>query len=50
MNKLIGLGLILAAAFLTLGCQPSSGPGPADGRYADHDGSRSNFAAVGEFI
>ncbi len=47
MNKLIGLGLILAAAFLTLGCQPSSGPGPADGRYADHDGGRSNFRGGG---
>ncbi len=47
MNKLIGLRLILAAAFLTLGCQPSSGPGPADGRYADHDGARSNFRGGG---
>ena len=47
MNKLIGLGLILAAAFLTFGCQPSSGAGPADGRYADHDGGRANFRGGG---
>lgn len=47
MSKLIRLWLILAAALLMVGCQQTSGPGPADGRYADHDRGRSNFRGGG---